>query len=146
MITEQQPSSICEGLFNLVNTSSTQEMCRVEKNKSTALCEAVTCNTSDWVMVMSFNSCQQKVTLSLTNLASNNSFSLIISFSEYVQKFNHTITNKAGSVCLTPRVVSDHGKFYFLAELESSLLNLSFPVTPVPVACSQEGRSQIYIQ
>ena len=139
MISEQQPSSICEGLFNLVNTSSTQEKCRVLKKNSTALCEAVTCNTSDWVMVMSFNSCQQIVTLSLTGLGSNNSFSSIFSFSEYVEILNYTITNKVGSVYVTTRVVPDKGKLYFLVALESSLLNLSFPVTAVPVAFSEEG-------
>ena len=139
MITEQQPFSICEGLSNLINISSTPEKCRVEKNKSTALCEAVTCNTSDWVMVMSFNSCLQVVTLSLTDLGSSTSFCEIFSSREYIQKLMYNITNETGSVCLTSRVVSDKGKLNFLVSLESFLLNLSFPVTPVPVACSQEG-------
>ena len=139
VISEQQPSNICESLSNLANISSTQEKCTIEKNKRTVLYEAVTINTSDWVMVMSFNSFQQQVSLNLRDLGSNKNFSETFHSSEHIQRFNITLINTTGSIILTSRVVPDKGKLYFLVELESSLLNQSFAVTPVPVACSQEG-------
>ena len=145
MITEQQPSSICEGLSNLINVSSTQEMCRVEKNNRTEECDALTCNaTSDWILDMSFNSCPGEVTLNLTDLGTNESFSETFSSSDHVQEYNFTLMNVTGSVRLTSRVVPDQGRFYFLVEAESTLLNLSFPVTPVPVECSQEGQASTH--
>ena len=139
VITEQQPSSICEGLSNIVNISSAQENCIVEKDKRTTVCEALTCSTNDWIMILSFNSCLQEVTLNLMDLGSNKNFSESFLSSDHVQEFNITLMDKTGSISLTSRLVPDQGKFYFLVELESSLLNLSFPVTPVPVTCSKEG-------
>ena len=125
-ITKQQPSSGCEGISNLIN-SSTVEICDTEDSTSSEFCDVLTCSTSDWSLVLSFQGCYREVMLNVTDKKDNVSIYEILPSEDKLQELNHTLGNQTGIISLTSRVVASDHKMYYLVTLDSPLFNIFFP-------------------
>ena len=137
---KQQPSSGCEGISNLINSSSTVEICGTEDSTSSEFCDVLTCSTSDWSLVLSFHGCYREFMLNVTDDRDNVSIYKVFPSKEQLQELNHTLGNQTGIISLTSRVVASDHKMYYLVTLDSPLFNISFPMTAIPVECTISGK------
>ena len=143
-ITKQQPSSACQGFSNLINSSSTVEICDTEDSTSSEFCDVLTCSTSDWSLALSFQGCYREVMLNVTDNRDNVSIYEVFPSKEQLQELNHTLGNKTGIISLTSRVVASDDKMYYLVNLDSPLFNISFPMTAIPVECPISGKQKAH--
>ncbi len=132
VITEQQPSSLCDGVNNFIHFSAT---CSINSNT----CDILTCSTSDWSLSLSIDSCNREVTLNVTDYDEEEEVSETFTSQVYAQELNHTHNNQTGIISLTTRVVPNEQKLFYLLTIESVLFNLSFPTTAIPVECFLQG-------
>ena len=135
MITEQQPLSGCDGINNLINSSSTVEICRPEMSNS-VYCNVLTCSTIGWSLSLLFQACDRTAMLNVTDRTSGVIFSETFTSGSQPQELNHILGNQTGSINLTSRVVEES---HYLVSLDAPLLNISFPMTAVPVECLTTG-------
>ena len=133
MITEQQPSSSCEGINNLINFSSTVEICRAEK------CEILICSTNNWTLSLLFRACNRESVFNVTDRTRGDSVSATIPSGSELHEVNHTLGNNDGNIQLISRVVTSGQNEYFVVSLEAPLFNISIPMTAIPVECRRHG-------
>ena len=139
MITEQQPSSSCEGINNLINFSSTVEICRAEN------CEILACSANNWSLGLLFRACNRENVLNVTDRTRGDIVSTTIASGSQLHEVNHTLGNNDGKIQLISRVVTSGQNEYFLISLEVPLFNISIPMTAIPVECRRQGMALLQL-
>ncbi len=130
VITHLQPSTSCEGIENLIQSSGPCSVMMLD-----SLCNTAFCSTTDWSVMLLFQACDKQGMLSLTDKSNGASAKVSFGSDPQVQELNHTLGNVSDTASMSTRIVSSAQMFYYLVSLDAPLFNISFPMTAIPLQC-----------
>ena len=154
VITKQQPSNSCVGLQNFISTPALEQTCNVmETNNSySSSCEVVMCSTANWSLEVVLQPCNNQGIINVTEKTNMTGkiygSSRLLNFSSnfLVQQLSHSLGSYTGNITLNSRVELSNQTHYYLISLEAPLLNISFPMTAIPVECHMlPGKQEVMI-
>ena len=136
VITELQPSSACEGINNIIKSSPPSGACRTKKSNS-MYCDILTCSTNHWNLVMVFYACDKIGVITVMDRIDEDRVLVNETFpsDSQVQELKYSVHNQIGKITLNSRVVTNGQNTYYLLSLEAPILNISFPMTGIPIQC-----------
>ena len=95
------------------------------------------CSTASWRLVLTLQHCERTGVVEVTNRTSEMMDTLSFGSNLTTQSLSYKIQEVFQNITLTSRVVPSRRKYYYLLHLDSPLLNISLPMTAIPVQCNE---------
>ena len=110
------------------------------------------CSTANWSLEVVLQPCNGQGIVNVTEktnvTGTIHGSSRLLNFSSnyVVQQLSHSLGSFTGNITLNSRVELSNHTQYYLISLEAPLLNISFPMTAIPVECHMlPGKQEILI-